>query len=171
MKLRFKESSIPQYAAKYKILPQELILINLKDLVFSQGFLNKDQLRIVAKWKSPRSAGYMEKNSPAFVKEITGFSLNALDEKTRIEILTILDGVSWPTVSVILHFFHKDPYPILDFRALWSASVKVPSQYDFKFWWEYVEFCRNVAKSNKIDMRTLDRAMWHYSKEKQNFSG
>lgn len=49
-------------------------------------------------------------------------------ERARIESLTILDGVSWPTVSAILHLFHKDPNPILDYRALWSVGVEVPSQ-------------------------------------------
>lgn len=167
MKLRLKESSIPKYASRYEILKEELELLNLADLVGSRGLLNKDQLRIVAKWKALRSAGRIEKNPPEFVEEITGFSFNAREEKSRIEILTLLVGVAWPTASVILHFFHKDPYPILDFRCLWSSSVKVPSQYDFSFWWKYVEFCRGIAERNRIDMRTLDRAMWQFSKEKQ----
>ena len=82
-------------------------------------------------------------------------------------LLTCLTGVSWPTASVILHFFHPDPYPIMDFRALWSVSLKVPAQYTFEFWWEYVKFCRGIASRSRVDMRTLDRALWQYSKERQ----
>lgn len=167
MKLRFRESSIPEYASRYRIPKEELELINLTELVRSRGLLNKAQLRLVAQWKALRSAGRMEKNSPEFVEEITGFSFSARKEKSRIKILTLLDGVAWPTASVILHFFHKDPYPILDFRCLWSSSATVPSPYGFEFWWTYVEFCRGLAERNKIDMRTLDRAMWQYSKERQ----
>ena len=91
----------------------------------------------------------------------------ATEERSRIELLTLLDGVSWPTASVILHLFHQDRYPLLDFRALWSIGLDVPSQYSFAFWWSYVEFCREVAQRNAIDMRTLDRALWQYSKENQ----
>jgi hypothetical protein len=68
---------------------------------------------------------------------------------------------------VILHFFHRDRYPILDFRALWSLHCEVPKQYDFRFWQEFTEFCRGLAEQTGASMRTLDRALWQYSKEKQ----
>jgi len=68
--------------------------------------MTKDDLRIVARWKAPRSAGHVEGNSEEYVKEITAFALAATNERCRIEILTNLDGVRWPTASVILHFFH-----------------------------------------------------------------
>ncbi len=87
--------------------------------------------------------------------------------KARIEVLTNLDAVRWPTASVILHFFHRDRYPIMDFRALWSISLPVPVQYNFDFWWPYVQFCRDLSKRTDMDMRTLDRAIWQLSKEKQ----
>ena len=89
------------------------------------------------------------------------------DERARIQSLTLLDGVSWPTASVILYLFHRDPYPILDFRALWSLSLDVPVQYRFDFWLPYVRCCRDLAQRANVDMRTLDRALWQYSKENQ----
>jgi hypothetical protein len=80
--------------------------------------------------------------------------------------------VSYPTASVILHFFHRDVYPILDFRALWSMGFDQPPQYTFEFWWEYVEATRNLlARAHRtlpsLSMRELDRALWQYSKERQ----
>jgi hypothetical protein len=70
--------------------------------------------------------------------------------------------------SVLLHFGQKDPYPILDFRALWSLGLdEGPSVYNFKFWWEYVECCRDLRTKAGTTMRTLDRALWQYSKEHQ----
>jgi len=167
MKLRFKESEIHQIAERYTYPYEETKLLSLRKVVLSKGYLSKDQLRLVAKWKAPRSAGHVEKNTDKYVKEITAFSFTAKDERARIESLTILDGVSWPTASVILHLFHKEKYPILDFRVLWSVTIGVPTQYSFPFWWPYVEFCRDIAKRNNVDMRTLDRAMWQYSKENQ----
>ncbi len=167
MKLRFKESEILQIAERYAYLYEETKLLSLRKVVLSKGYLSKVQLCLVAKWKAPRSAGHVLKNSNKYVKEVTAFALKARDERSRIESLTILDGVSWPTASVILHLFHKEKYPILDFRALWSVSMDVPTQYSFPFWWPYVEFCRDIVKRNNVDMRTLDQAMWQYSKEKQ----
>ena len=77
-----------------------------------------------------------------------------------------LNGVGWPSASTILHFFHNDPYPLLDFRALWSIGIE-SYKYSFSFWEKYVDFCRNVANENEVSMRTLDRALWQYSRENQ----
>ena len=170
MKLRFKESEILQFAGMYKYPREETELEGLKNTVWSKGFLSKAELMIVAKWKAPRSAGHVKKNPDGYVEEITAFTFKTKNERSRIETLTVLDGVAWPTASVILHFFHRDRYPILDFRALWSASVKVPTQYSFSFWWPYVEFCRDMANRNNVDMRTLDRAMWKYSEQNRRKS-
>lgn len=109
----------------------------------------------------------MEKNSDSFIKEITKIALTSEEERVRIEALTLLNGVQWPTASVVLHFFHKDPYPIIDFRALWTISMDTPNCYAFGLWWEYVEYCRNLAARAKMSMRELDQALWQYSKENQ----
>ena len=142
-------------------------MLDLKPRVRQRGYLAKEDLKAVAHWKSPRNAGHVEKNSEDYVAEITQFALATKCERVRVESLTLLDGVSWPTASVILHFFHRDCYPILDVRALWSASGDEPSQYSFEFWWRYVEFCRKTAQTVGVDMRTLDKALWQYSKENQ----
>jgi hypothetical protein len=39
--------------------------------------------------------------------------------------------------------------------------------YEFSFWWEYTQFCRKLAAEAGVSMRTLDRALWQYSKENQ----
>jgi len=166
-RLRFRTNKIVQIAARYEYPLSESELIDFRPTVFQRGYLLRNELAHLAYWKAPRSAGHIEKNTEKYVNEITGFALRAKTERARIELLTVLSGVSWPTASVILHFFHRDPYPIIDFRALWSASLSVPSQYDFGFWWSYVKFCRKVACLAGVDMRTLDRAMWHYSKENE----
>jgi len=167
MKLRFSETSIQFWSQKYKDSPEEKSLLALKSAIQKAGYLTKKQLGLVAVWKAPRSAGHVEKNKEEYVKEITYLSFSAKEERSRIEVLTILDGVLWPSASVILHLFHNDPYPILDFRALWSVGLEVPKQYTFPFWQKYVTFCKDVARRNSVNMRTLDRALWQYSKENQ----
>lgn len=165
MKLRFLEKDIEHWAQRYEIPKEETELMNLKSEIQNAKEISKDQLRKVARWKATRSAGYIERNDEAFIREITTWSFSAKEERSKIEVLTLLDGVQWPTASVILHLFHEAQYPILDFRALESLEEKEPNQYTFEFWWKYVEFCRNIAKQNSVDMRTLDRALWQYSKD------
>lgn len=129
--------------------------------------LDLEFLRKIAHWKSPRSSGHIEKNEPEYVQAVTSFVFQTKNERARIEALTILSGVQWPMASVILHFFHEDPYPILDYHALNCFGVDQPNQYDFSFWWSYVEACRNLSARYSVDMRTLDKALWMYDKKKK----
>ncbi|MGA3372512.1 MAG: hypothetical protein ABSC48_12205 [Terracidiphilus sp.] len=130
-----------------------------------EGFYNKADFLEVCRWKSPRTRPRCEENDEEYVREVTGIGLSTQNEQLRIEALTLLRGVSWPTASVLLHFGHRDPYPILDFRALSSLSIPMPREYNFRFWWEYVEICREISRQSEAGMRTLDRALWQFSKE------
>lgn len=167
MQLRFPEAEIPLWASRYAYARKEPELLSLRPSVQQHGYLTKDQLTLLAQWKSPRSSPRVERNTEQYVQEITGFALQAKDERSRIEALTLLDGVLWPTASVILHLFHAEPYPLLDYRAVWSVQAAQPQCYTFPFWWQYVLFCRSVSNSSGADMRTLDRALWQFSKANQ----
>ena len=107
------------------------------------------------------------KNDEKFINEVTRIALTTSDERLRIEVLTLLSGIGWPTASVILHFCVKDQYPILDFRALWSLGIKNIPKENFAFWCSYTSYCRNLARKTRVSMRTLDRALWQYSKQHQ----
>ena len=166
------KEGIEAWARRYEMdasaadMKKENELLQLRDRVRKAGYLTRSQLQRVAQWKSPRIAGQVGKNSEEFVNEVTRFALSAQDPRSRIESLTVLDGVMWPMASVILHFFHADPYPILDFRAIESMGREVPNQYNAEFWLNYVNDCRELANRHGVDMRTLDRALWQFSKSK-----
>lgn len=166
MKLRFDESKIQDWANQYGPQSMETQFEKLKPRVQKRGYLTKNELGTVARWKSPRRAGLTERNDDNYIRDLTSCAFTAKSERTRVRVLTCLDGVALPTASTILHFFHKDRYPILDFRAVWSIGVE-NYNYSFSFWWEYVSFCRDLADRNDVDMRTLDRALWQYSKQNQ----
>ena len=166
MKLCFSDSKIQFWADRYEPQSTETQFVKLKPKVQKRGYLTKNELQKVAYWKSPRSSGHVEKNNPDYIKDITACAFSAKSERARIRVLSCLDGVGLPTASAILHLFHKDMYPILDFRAVWSIGVE-SYDYSFSFWWDYVTFCRELANRNDLDMRTLDRALWQYSKENQ----
>jgi hypothetical protein len=168
--LRFRPGKIPDLAKKYSYGDQtrETRIVNeIGQRVRSIGFYTKADFLELCYWKSPRTQPSCERNDEAYIEEITKIALGTQHERLRIEALTLLDGVGWPTASVMLHFGHREPYPILDFRALWSLEIDLPSSYDFEFWWDYVVACRDLATRYGLDMRTLDRTLWQYSKENQ----
>ena len=68
------------------------------------GYLNREDLFRFCKWKSPRALTYCEENIEAYVNDITHIAFSCQNERVRIEILTLLRGVSWPMASVVLHF-------------------------------------------------------------------
>ena len=84
-----------------------------------------------------------------------------------MDLLRTLAGVEWPTASTLLHFCDERPYPILDYRALWSLGYAKPPHYTMEFWLEYLEYTRGLAKRLRQDIRTVDRALWQYSKARQ----
>jgi len=108
--------------------------------------------------ENPAQQHLVASNSREFIEAVTKTALSTPVERLRIEVLTLLTGVSWPTASVLLHFGHSAPYPILDFRALWSLSIDfMKIRYDFDFWWSYTQFCRKLASDAGVSMRVLDR--------------
>lgn len=167
--LRFPEGQIGKWAAEYQYPGEPELMAGPVAAARRRGHLLFEEFLQIAEWKSQRPRKRHRQNEPALVEEVTGIALDAhTSPRLSIEILTLLSGVSWPTASVILHFCHASPYPILDYRALWSLTCPVPKAYDHRFWAEYVTFTRALAKRSRNDMRTLDRALWQYSKVNQN---
>ncbi|MAX25286.1 MAG: hypothetical protein CMJ19_12370 [Phycisphaeraceae bacterium] len=165
--LRFEPGSIRSWAGRYAYGDDSAILEAGRRAQAAREFSHADFL-LVCKWKSPRSQSKCSRNSSSEVVEITKIALTTQIEHLRIGVLRCLHGVDWPTASVLLHIAHPDPYPILDVRALWSLGFdKKPNYYTFDLWMRYVQVCRQIATSQGVDMRTLDRAMWQYSKEHQ----
>lgn len=163
--LRFSKTEIRRWAKRYAYGDEQVR--SFVSAVRKRGYLTKPEFLEVCHWKSPRTQPRCASNSSEFIRDVTQCGLGTPSEQLRIEVLTLLSGVSYPTASVILHFFHRDRYPIIDVRALWSVHGKVPSQYHFEYWWKYTRFCRDVANKARVSMRTLDRALWQYSKERQ----
>ena len=171
MELIFPVSDIRHYADLYDKdydKPIEKIVPKVK----KQGYLTADDLLTLDEWKLPtrRNQHNIKKNEQlqvGFVKDMTELAFSAKTELGRIRCLFALEGVKLPVGSTILHWFHDDRYPIWDIRARESVQYD-KSLYDhwFKGWMAYVNFCKKTAKENGVNMRTLDRALWQYSKLK-----
>jgi hypothetical protein len=132
----------------------------------ARGRYTRSEFLLLCAWKSPRSRPLVAANSPTRIARATGRALTGNDEAERMEALLGLNGVGVPTASVLLHFAEPDRYPILDVRALESLGVNGRSVYPVSFWLRYLDACRELAASNGVSLRTLDKALWQHSKER-----
>ena len=101
--LKFPLTEINALVDRYQYPILETDLLELKPRILQQGYLTKSDLEKITYWKAPRSAGNARKNAKEYVTEITRFAFATESERARVESLTLLDGVMWPTASVILH--------------------------------------------------------------------
>jgi hypothetical protein len=156
-----------KYDDRYRGTNDERTELRLKRILEAQRYLEKHDFIDLCMWKSPRPKKHYESNNADFVKEITQFSLFTENEINRIMILIELRGVSWPVASVILHFAFPDKYPILGFRAIWSLGWEKPGIYSFNFWQKYCHKISQISIEINLSIRTVDKALWEYSKENQ----
>lgn len=167
--LRFPATEIPKWAAQYRYPGEDDLIAGPVKAARQRGYLQYEEFVQIGDWKSERQRRRYRRNEPQLVEEISRIALGQrTSPRLSIEILTLLQGVGWPTGSVILHFCHSEPYPILDFRALWSLGCSVPKTYEYTFWRSYADFTRELAARCGCDMRTLDRALWQYSSANQD---
>lgn len=164
-RLRFPESAIKKWSLQYDYPGEQQVIAGPVAKAKKNGYLDMETFLAIGEWKSKRPRARQKSNPAEFVEEVTRVALApSTSPRLAIEALTLLAGVSWPTASVILHFCHARPYPILDFRALWSVSCPVPARYTFTFWEDYTDYVCALAHRNAISMRDLDRALWTYSR-------
>ncbi len=165
--LRFPAERISHWASRYPSEDEETIERQLGQRVRARGYLTRSEFLALCEWKSPRTKPRCASNPDKRIREATKIALATQDDYPKINVLRLLDGVEWPTASVILHFCDPLPYPILDYRALWSLGYRTPPPYTFEFWMAYTRFTRELSRSTAQSMRVVDKALWQYSKERQ----
>jgi len=165
-RLRCPPEALAEYAKRFSYAGDRDIA-ELGARARKAGHLDREAFLKLCAWKTQRSRSRCAKNDATFVEAVTRASFASHDERFKIEVLTLLDGVSWPTASVILHFCDRKPYPIVDFRALWSLGVSEPARYTFAFWNEYCGVVHALVRRTGLSIRDVDRGLWQYSKERQ----
>jgi hypothetical protein len=166
-RLRFPASHVARWAERYSYAEDDGLREVIRPAVRARGYLRRAEFLRVCEWKTPRTRPRCAGNDEFGIQTITRAAFATSDESLKMDLLRTLDGVSWPTASTLLHFCDRRPYPILDYRALWSLGHPQPPHYTMDFWLEYLAFTRALAKRLRIDIRTLDRALWQYSKARQ----
>jgi len=163
---RFQLEDVRALAARYSYR-DDMAAIEAGRRAQVAGFYTREEFLTVCGWKSARTRKLWSdpSNSERVVREVTRIALSTEIEQLKIIAPFALRGVSWATASVLLHFAAGEPYPILDYRALWSVGHHKPAMYSFELWWAYTERCRRLAAEAGVTMRELDRALWQFSKQ------
>jgi hypothetical protein len=163
-RLQFPPGQIPAYAARFPDEGGDVLEIGR--VARARGCYTRDEFVRVCRWKTPRSGPLVARNSAEVVEARTRVALSPTSgERERVDALRSLRGVEWATASVLLHVAYPDRYPILDQRALHALGVGRRAGYGFRFWEAYVAAWLELAEQAGVDGRTLDQALWQWSKE------
>jgi hypothetical protein len=161
--LQFDSAEIPALAARFGALDAPGPMA-MGAAARERGFYERREFVALCRWKTPRSGPHVAKNSATAVRAATSLALRADEAAEQAAHLLILRGVGMPTASVLLHFAFPESRAILDVRALEALGVK-RSSYTPAFFAAYCEACRALAARHDVSLRTLDRALWQWSKE------
>jgi hypothetical protein len=164
-KLQFPARQIQALASRFPDFDESRLLA-AGAVARARGHYTRQEFIEVCAGKTVRSRAKVARNGEATVIETTGRALATSDEATRMGALLELEGVGVPTASTLLYCTFPSDYPILDVRALESLGVKPRSQYPVSFWLGYLSACRELAGRHGVSLRTLDKALWQYSKER-----
>lgn len=163
--LSFDEDKIKYYSARYSYPDNGIPIEKIQSDVEKFGMSYKSAANVIS-WKTRgRSSHHFLKNSEERFKIIIGRVSHHESAESNISNLKCLHGVGAPVASTILSVMFPQEYTILDFRALHALGIPKKLYYSNSFFPEYNAFCLQLAKKNGVDLRTLDKALWQWSKE------
>jgi hypothetical protein len=163
--LQFPLGEVREYAARFPAAGDAGALA-LGRAARERGHYTLEEFVAACRWKTPRSAPLVARNTAAEVEAATRVALGPRGSAgERMEALRALHGVEWATGSVLLHLAYPDRFPILDVRALHALGVTGRSSYTTAFWEAYVDAWTALSAAAGVDGRTLDHALWQWSKE------
>lgn len=170
--MEFNKENIIELEDRYPYITGDVAVEKeVKHWLETNRYLNKEMFLRLCCWKSQRPKRHYIKNEEQKIIEITRIAFSTNNEKEKIETLMTLYGVRYPVASAILHFAFPDKYPIMDFKVIESLGWEKPNYYNFIFWEKYCNNIRELSKQYGMPIRTIDKALWTYSKEnKRNCS-
>jgi hypothetical protein len=162
--LQFPPEDIEPLAARFGYI-DDSVCRAAGEAARTRGCYTREDFVTVCVWKTSRSRSKVEHNDADAVGQATRRALGSGDEHERMAALIELEGVGVPTASTLLHFAFPEDYPILDMRALESLGQHARTVYPISYWLDYLQACRELARRHGVSIRTLDKALWQYSKE------
>jgi hypothetical protein len=139
-----------------------------------RGFVSRGEFLAMARWKSPRALHHYKRNGPARVREATRRALAARTERSRMEHLLALDGVSVPVASAILTLLDPRRYGVLDIRA-WQLLYALqgvdanPAGRGFSVgqWLRYLATLRAHARRLRVPVRAVEFTLFLCHRKRQ----
>lgn len=167
--LQFDASEISSLAARYVVDDQGEDDQALRaGRAISSGDYSRDNLQVIFRWKT-RGRGILrlKRNTDEEIADALQLAVRAAADRSAVAVLCGLNGVEVPVASAILTAINPERFTIIDFRALESLGItNRQAYYTIDFFIDYLRFCRGLASQCRVGLRTLDRALWQWSKEK-----
>ena len=133
----------------------------------ARGYLTREELEKVCRWKSARAIHLINRNSVARVRTATRRALTTRSERRRLEALTTLDGVSVAMASAILTLLNPRRYGVIDIRVwqLLYAVGEVTKKsggvgFNFNNWYQFLMKLRYFAKQLGVGARDIERSLF-----------
>jgi len=96
------------------------------------------------------------------IQEVLSIALRAQRDRTIIAVLMALPAVKLRVASAIAAMIWPERYTVMDVRALGGLGAPNTAG-NIDTYLEYVAACKELAKRYGVDLRTLDRALFHWS--------
>jgi hypothetical protein len=133
----------------------------------AHGYHTRANLEIIFDWKTGgRGKSRLLGNTDSEIKDALRLAISARTERAAIAVLRGLDGVDVPVASAIMTAIKPKLYTVIDIRALQSLGTRTTCR-SIDFYVAYLKYCRDLASQYKVKLRTLDRALWQWSNERQ----
>ncbi len=168
--LRFPARDIPRLAGDYvDPLEAEAFAAGRRIAAGSRARADFDA---IFEWKTRgRGRSRPALNGDDEIADALDLASAARTERAAIAVLTGLSGVDVPVASAVMTAVAPDKYTVIDFRALWSLGVERVPWHSVVYYLRYLAACRSIAARAGTDLRTLDRALWSYSRDHQPRAG
>ena len=135
-----------------------------------RGEYNFEEFLAVCDWKSTRTRSLVQSNTRETVSEVTRIAFSC-SEDLRVQVLSLLRGVSTPTASALLTVWKPTSYTIIDVRVLSALPLlshrllapesMSPSENSYA---KYLSLMRAISHDLGCDLRSLDKALWTFDK-------
>jgi hypothetical protein len=140
-----------------------------------RGYLTRGEFKAACRWKSPRSAGHVQRNSHHRVRKATEVALLAAKDRERIEALLALQGVAVPTASAILTLLDPERYGVIDIRV-WQLlhrlrlvdGARGGTGLGIQHWEQFLAVIRRYAEVLEATPREIELALFHVHREYQD---
>ena len=164
--LQFDSSRIFEFARRYKYQDDDIALEAGERI--KTGLFTRMNVEQIFGWKTKgRGRSRLLKNTDDEIADALRLVVDARTDRAAIAVLLGLSGVGVPVASAIVTAIYPDRFTIIDFRALEALGISrsLATSITVEFYLKYLKYCRELAKTNRVSLRELDRALWQWSKE------